>query len=66
MDNNIIGQGVVVANRTVTINGVKYPFLPNMKGTNVSNVNNKVYIDGYELKNGKWRRTFKALFHMLF
>ena len=27
---------------------------------------NKVFIDGYELINGKWKRTLKALWHKWF
>lgn len=66
MNNTMFGDGIVINNRTAIINNIKYPFLSNMKGNNVSVINNKAYIDGYELINGKWKRTLKAVFNMLF
>ena len=35
-------------------------------GHNTTQINGKVYIDGYEYKKGKWRKTFKALWHLWF
>ena len=31
-----------------------------------NDINNKVYIDGYEFKKGKWRKTIKALWYKWF
>ena len=36
------------------------------EGNNVSIVDNKVFIDGYELINGKWKMTLNALWHKWF
>ena len=63
--NSIISSGVVVIGNEVTINGVKMPPCP-AKGRNSTIINNKIYIDGYELVNGKWKRTLKALWHKWF
>ena len=63
--NSIISSGVVVIGNEVTINGVKMPTCP-AKGCNSTIINNKVYIDGYELVDGKWKRTLKALWHRWF
>ncbi len=32
----------------------------------VSQVNDKTYINGKELKNGKWKYTLRSIFHTLF
>ena len=29
-------------------------------------VNNRFYVNGYEYKNGEWKRTLKALWYLLF
>ena len=56
---------VIVKNNKVYINGEKMPSCPT-EGNNVSIIDNKVFIDGYELINGKWKRTLKALWHKWF
>ena len=63
--NSVISSGVVVIGNEVTINGVKMPPCP-AKGYNSTIINNKVYIDGYELVNGKWKKTLRALWHKFF
>lgn len=57
---------VVIGNR-VWINGEELPPVPT-KGTSscVTQIDGKVYINGYEFKKGKWRRTLKALWHLWF
>ena len=64
----------VVGNKNlIYINGKKLPPLPNQSknsGFTISNnttINcNRVFVNGYEYKNGKWKRTLRALWHMLF
>lgn len=58
-------SGVVIIGNEVIINGVKMPPCP-AKGRNSTIINNKVYIDGYKLVNGKWKKTLRALWHKLF
>jgi hypothetical protein len=58
------GSWIVVGNE-VTIDGVKMPPCP-AKGHNSTIINGKVYIDGYELVNGKWKKTLRALWHKWF
>ena len=62
MNNIQVDSGVVVIGNKVTINGVEMPPCPT-KGYNSTIINNKVYIDGYELVNGKWKKTLRALWH---
>ena len=65
--NSIIAQnsGVVVIGNEVIINGEKMPPCP-AKGHNSTIINGKVYIDGYELVDGKWKKTLRALWHKWF
>ena len=65
MCNIQISDNCVVIGNKVTINGVELPPVPS-KGRNSTVINGKVYIDGYEFKNGKWKRTLRALWHLWF
>lgn len=60
-----VSDNCVVIGNKVTINGVELPPVPS-KGWNSTVIDGKVYIDGYEFKNGKWKRTLRALWHLLF
>jgi hypothetical protein len=62
MNNNC----VVIGNR-VWINGEELPPLPTKRnGSSVTQIDNKIYVNGYEYKKGKWKRTLKALWHLWF
>ena len=65
--NSVISSnsGIVVIGNEVTINGVKMPPCP-VKGHNSTIINDKVYLNGYELVDGKWEKTLKALWHKWF
>lgn len=52
--------------RSTSIDGIEYKWNDNMKGNNSTQINGKVYIDGYELIKGKWKKTLKALWYKLF
>ena len=61
---NIISGSAIVDGRVI-VNGVELPPPPtNCHNTTI--INNKVYVDGYEFRNGKWKRTLMALWHLLF
>lgn len=62
ISNNV---GIVVVGNEVTINGIKMPPCP-ASGHNSTIVNNKVYLNGYELINGQWKKTLKALWYKWF
>ena len=64
MNIQISDNYTVIGNRVI-INGVELPPVPS-KGYSSTVINWKVYIDGYEFKNGKWERTLRALWHLLF
>ena len=64
--NSLMEDGTIyVCNNLVEIDGVKLPPAP-CKGNHCTISNGNVYIDGYEFKRCKWRRTFMALWHLLF
>lgn len=57
---------VIMLPNSVMINGVQLPPCPAKKYTNVTQINGKVFINGYEFKHGKWKRTLRALWHYIF
>ncbi|EJW13918.1 hypothetical protein M5X00_26075 [Paenibacillus alvei] len=62
-------NGIVInANDKVVFRSGKKIEIPSyIRGNNITNINGKIYIDGYELlPNGKWKRTLKAMWHKLF
>ena len=63
--NSVISNGVAIIDNEVIVNGVKMPPCP-AKGYSSTIINNKVYINGYELINGKWKKTLRALWHKWF
>lgn len=66
MGHNIqISNNCVVRGNRVFINGVELPPVPS-KGNNSTIIDSKVYVDGYEFKNGKWKRPLAALWHLWF
>lgn len=58
------GKTVVSGNR-VWINNEELPPCPS-KGHNITMIDGNVYIDGYEYKDGRWKRTLKALWYKWF
>ena len=65
MNNIQIGSNYAIIGDRVIVNGVELPPVPS-SGHNSTVINGKVYIDGYEFKDGEWKRTLKALWHLLF
>lgn len=58
---------VIVAGNRVVKDGIELPPVPSTHtGHNSTIINGKVFIDGYEWKNNKWRRTLRALYHLYF
>lgn len=54
-------SGIVQVNGRISVNGVMLPPCPS-KSKNTSSViaGNKIYMNGYEFKNGEWKRTLAA------
>jgi hypothetical protein len=52
--------------RTVVAGSYAVGFHPKMTGRSVTTINGKCYIDGFELIEGKWKRTFWATWHRIF
>ena len=63
--NILINGNTTVKGNQVWINGTPLP--PALcKGCNSTVIGNKVFLDGYEFKNGKWKRTLRAIWHLWF
>lgn len=63
--NITVSKEASVSGNHVVINGQKIPPAPS-SGNNVTVINDKVFIYGYEFKKGKWRRTLRAFWHLWF
>lgn len=63
---NSITSIITDKEKYIIINGIKYKLPKYIKGNNITQINNQIFIDGYEFKNGKFKRTFKALLHLFF
>ena len=50
----------------IEINSIRYKFPKRVKGHSVSQVDNHIFIDGYEFIDGKFKRTLRALYHLFF
>lgn len=42
---------------------IPYPFA---EVRNITTINNKVFVDGYEWKDGVWKKTLRAMWHKWF
>lgn len=60
MNVNIIGNKVFV-------NGSLLSPVPGANSSvSLSQVGNRLYVNGYEYRNGRWKRTLRAILHALF
>lgn len=58
-------EGTMIIDGKIVVNGKELLPCPT-NSRRITIVNNKVYIDGYEFKNGIWKKTFKAWWHKWF
>lgn len=65
MNNIITNNNITVKGNQVWINGNALPPAP-CPGYNSTVIDDKVFLDGYEYKNGKWKRTLRAIWHLWF
>ena len=63
--NILNGNTLYVDGRNVLFNGEPLPML-HRPAKSISQIDGKVFIDGYEYKYGKWRRTIRAIWHWIF
>ena len=61
-----IKQVVCINGNEIYVNGEKINPPPKCNGLNVTQVDDKIYVNGYELIGGDWKRTIKAIFYYLF
>ena len=61
-----IGESIQnIENDGIIIDGKKIPPCPPPMN-NCTIIDNHVFIDGYEWKNSKWKKTLRALYHKYF
>ena len=66
MGNTIIQGNIEVYGGSVFINNNPMPMCPAVDVSNVKIINQHVYIGGYELVDGQWERTIKAMWYKYF
>lgn len=74
MNNNVTIQGggnciIGSVNGVIYINGEEVPPPPKRSKGLFSNtiiIGSKIFTDGYEWKDGQWKRTLRALWHLIF
>ena len=59
-------QTIDSKNDKLIVNGKEIKFPKKRYSHRINQVNNHLYVDGYELVNGKWKRTLKAVLYQLF
>lgn len=64
MNYQCVGNVIVQGSRVI-VDGDILPPVPS-PGYNTTVIDGKVYIDGYEFKDGKWKKTLRALWHKWF
>lgn len=64
---NIISCDVQVINNKIYYKGNLLPEHPKKStSSNVTIINDKLYINGFEWKNNQWKRTLKAIWYYWF
>lgn len=57
-----VNQFVVIVDGELYVNGQKIPPLPNNKPRKtLVQSGNRIFLNGYELVDGKWKRTLRAI-----
>jgi hypothetical protein len=59
------GVRVAIQENSLSVNGNEFP-LPKGNGNNSAVVNGNIFVNGYEFRDGEWKRTLRALFHRFF
>lgn len=59
-------DNIQVIGGNVRVNGKFMPRCPATDLCNTTIINGHVFIGGYELVNGEWKKTFRAFWHKVF
>lgn len=65
INNSNIFSSQLIMGQEITVDGKKIPNPPG-NGHNISIINDRVFANGYEYKNGEWVKTFWAMWHKYF
>lgn len=60
---------IIIDNGKIYIDGDELPTCPTIysaKAKNIRIIDKKVYLNGYEYKKGKWKKTLKAILYKYF
>lgn len=63
--NSNICSGQLILGKKIIVNGKRIPEPPR-DGHNISIINDRVFANGYEYKDGEWVKTFSGIWHKYF
>ena len=66
LNNNVVIQNSTIIGSKLFINGEEIELPKSSNRICIVQKNSKVYANGYELVNGKWKRTISALWNYIF
>lgn len=61
-----MNQIIEVRNGKIRINNKNVDFPKPLTHASITQIGSRVYVNGFEWINGKWRRTLPAIWHYLF
>lgn len=59
-------NGIIIDNDILYYKGQEYPLPKKCGGHSVTMIDDHIFVDGYEFKDGKFKRTLRALWHKYF
>ena len=59
------GVRVAIQEDCLSVNGKEFQ-LPKGSNNNSAVINGNIFVNGYEFRDGEWKRTIRALFHRFF
>lgn len=63
--NKFVNCQILTSDGRLILNGEEIP-KPPTKMNNITMINDKAFVDGYEYKDGEWKQTLRAWFHKYF
>lgn len=65
---NKMKQSLVIQNNCIFIDGEQFELPKPFRNTglNVTQCDGRLYVNGFELVNGKWKHTLAAIWHYIF
>lgn len=60
------GNSIIINDKKIVINGEDFDNPFKGKSTSTSLVNGRIFVNGYEFNNGKFKRTIRSIWYSIF